>query len=289
MSGFGAFSWRRSSEALEPHASALIRAAVDPIHGSGGHIRRTRSLPALACPITIATDKEEGKRVNNLQVTSLLFTSPAKAFSELKQKPVFALPMWLILIGTVAVAAWYYSKVDITWFTDQMVATSKLPDAQRQQMAATITRPVLLWSSVIIAPIVLLAVVAIAALYFKMAGSVTNVRYSFKHWFAFNWWAASPQIIACIASLLILALSSTTQIYPSALQPLSLNELVFHRTMGSPGYNLLSALGVVQVATAWLTYVGVRTWSGRSVLFSLVFALLPVVLIYGVWALVAFR
>jgi len=227
--------------------------------------------------------------VTNLQVVSLLFTSPPQAFTELKGRPVFALPMWLILLGTVAVAAWYYSKVDITWFTDQMVAASKIPAAQQQQMAARITRSVLLWSAVIVAPTLLFVIVSIGSLYFKLAGSLTNVRYSFKHWFAFNWWAASPQIIASIASLLILALSSTTQIFPGALQPLSLNELVFHRAMGAPGYNLLSALGLVQIATAWLTYVGVRAWSGRSALFSLVFALVPFVLVYSVWALVAFR
>jgi hypothetical protein len=227
--------------------------------------------------------------MNNLQMTSLLFTSPAQAFSQLKQKPVFALPMWLVLIGTIAVTAWYYSKVDISWFTDQMAAAAKLPAERQQQMAATVTRPILLWSSVIAAPLVLLIIVSISALYFMLAGSLTNVRYSFKHWFAFNWWAASPQIIAIIPSLLILALSSTTQIFPGALQPLSLNELVFHRAMGTPGYNLLSTLGLVQVATVWLTYVGVRAWSGRSVTFSLVFALLPVVLTYSVWALVAFR
>jgi hypothetical protein len=218
-----------------------------------------------------------------------LFTSPAKAFSALKQKPVFALPMWLILIGTAGITAWYYSKVDIAWFTDQMVAASKITAAQQQRMAATVTRPLLLWSAVIAAPIVLLVIVSITALYFTLAGSLTSVRYSFKHWFAFNWWAASPQIIAFIPSLLILALSSTTQIFPSTLQPLSLNELAFHRSMGTPGYNLLSGLGLVQIATAWLTYVGVRAWSGRSVPFSLVFALLPAVLVYGVWALVAFR
>jgi len=218
-----------------------------------------------------------------------MFTSPTKAFAELKQRPVFALPMWLILIGTVAVTGWYYSKVDITWFADQMTAVSKLPDAQRQQMAAVITRPVLLWSSTVIAPIALVIVVSIGALYFLVAGNLTKVRYPYKHWFAFNWWATSPQIIASIASLLILALSSTSQMYPSSLAPLSLNELVFHRAMGTPGYNLLSAIGLVQVATAWLTYVGIRAWSGRSVLFCLVFALLPAMLIYGIWAMFAFR
>jgi hypothetical protein len=227
--------------------------------------------------------------LNNLQLARLLFTSPTKAFTELKQKPVFLLPMWLTLIGVAVVTAWYYSKVDIAWLQDQMIAARQIPVTQQQRVASSMTRPMLLWSSTIVAPIAVLIIVTISSLYFMLAGSITNVRYSFRHWFAFNWWAASPQIIAFIPSLLILALSSTTQIYASALQPLSLNELVFHRAMGAPGYSFLSSLGLVQIAVAWLTYIGTRAWSGRSTLFCLVFALLPTALIYGVWALFAFR
>jgi hypothetical protein len=227
--------------------------------------------------------------LNNLQVARLLFTSPSQAFAALKEKPVFALPMWLTLIGTVAITAWYYSKVDIAWMQEQMAIAGNVPAAQREQMAAGISRPILLWGSVIAAPIAIIAITSIGALYFMLAGAITNVRFSFKHWFAFNWWAGSPQIIAFIPSLLILALSSTTQIPQSSLSPLSLNELVFHRAAGTPGYSLLSTLGLVQVAAVWLTYVGLRAWSGRSALFCLIFAILPSVLIYGVWALFAFR
>ena len=224
-----------------------------------------------------------------MQVARLLFTSPTKAFAALKEKPVFALPMFLMLVGTAVMTAWYYSKVDIAWLMDQTLAAAKLNAQQQQVMASAYTRPVLLWSSTILAPIVTGIVVTIGALYYLIAGNITNVRYSFKHWFAFSWWAGSPQIIAFIPSFLILGLSNTTQIGASALQPLSLNELVFHRPMGSPGYTLLASLGLVHVAAAWLTYIGIRAWSGRSVLFSLVFTLLPTVLIYGVWAFFAFR
>jgi hypothetical protein len=227
--------------------------------------------------------------LNNLQVARLMFTSPSKAFTELKLKPVFALPMWLTLIGTTAMTAWYYSIVDIAWLQDQLLASAKVTAEQQQLIAARLSRPVLLWSSTIAAPLVLLLIITIGSLYFLLAGNITNVRNSFRHWFAFNWWAGSPQIIAFIPSFLILALSHTTQISASALQPLSLNELVFHRGAGTPGYSLLSALGLVQIAALWLTYIGVRAWSGRSTLFCLVFTLLPTVLIYGVWALFAFR
>jgi hypothetical protein len=73
------------------------------------------------------------------------------------------------------------------------------------------------------------------------------------------------------------------------MQPLSLNELVFHRTMSQPGYSLLSSLGLVQVVSLWLTYVGIKTWSGRSTTYCLVFTLAPYVVIYGIWALFAFH
>ena len=199
--------------------------------------------------------------------------------------------MLLTIIGTMVVTAWYYSRVDIVWFQEQALAAARLSAAQQQQVAATpAMRPILVWGSVIAAPIVLIIVVSISALYFMLAGSLTNVRYSFKHWFAFNWWASSPQIISFIPSILILALTNTAQKpVSSVLATLSLNELVFHRAMGAPGYSLLSGVGLVQVAAACLTFVGLRAWSGRSVLFCLVMGLLPSVLIYGIWALVAFR
>jgi hypothetical protein len=227
--------------------------------------------------------------LNSTQVARLLFTSPTKAVTALKEKPVFALPMILALVGITAVTAWYYAKVDIAWMQDQIAANAPKLAPQQQGAAPQVPRAVLLWGSAIAAPIGLVVAMLLGALYFLIAGNITNVRYSFKSWFAFNWWAASPQIIGYIPSLLILAFGSSTQIPQSALQPLSLNELVFHRAPGTPGYTLLASLGLIQVVAAWLTYLGVRAWSGRSTLFCLVFTLLPTVIIYGVWALFAFR
>jgi hypothetical protein len=218
-----------------------------------------------------------------------MFTSPTKAFAAVKEKPVYVLPMILTLLGVAAITGGYYAKVDIAWLQDQMATAAHMTSEQQQQVASRVTRPILLWGSAISAPIATFIIVLLGTLYYTVAGNLSNVRYSFNQWFAFSWWAGSPQIIAFIPSLLILMLSRSTQISASALQPLSLNELIFHRATGTPGYSLLSALGLVQVATLWLTYVGVRAWSGRSTLFCLIFTLLPTVLIYGVWAFFAFR
>jgi hypothetical protein len=228
-----------------------------------------------------------GLALSNLELARLLVTSPSRMFAALKEKPLFALPMWLVLVGTAGIIGWYYAIVDIAWMQEQMIAAAQLPPAQ--QAAFQLSRQVILWTSVIATVIVMFIVLTLGTLYFLVAGNITNVRYSFKHWFAFNWWATTPQILGCIPAALILLLSETNQIDASALQPLSLNELFFHKTASQQGYSLLTSLGLLHILIAWLTVVGVRVWSGRSMLFSLVFALLPTVLIYGIWALIAFR
>jgi hypothetical protein len=223
-----------------------------------------------------------------MQLARQMFASPAKAFAALKEQPVFGLPLWLMLLGTALVTGWYYGVVDIAWMQEQQLDAANVPEAQRAAMRAT-PRAVYLAIGLIGAPIGVMVIMTLGTLYFMLAGAITNVRYSFKHWFAFNWWAASPAIIAFIPSLLILATASTTEIPLSALQPLSANELIFHTELGDKGYTFLQSIGLVQIVTCALTVIGVRVWSGRSMLFSLVFGLLPTVLIYGTWALFAFR
>lgn len=223
-----------------------------------------------------------------MQLARQMFSSPAGVFAALKERPVFALPMWLMLLGTVAVTGWYYGIVDIAWLQHMQMEAANVPAAQREAVAK-VPRSVFLLSSTVAAPLVIVMIMAVNSLYFMLAGAITNVCYSFRHWFAFSWWAASPAIIAFIPSLLILATASTTEIPPSALQPLSANELIFHAQPGEKGYSFLQSVGLVQVVAAVLTVLGVRVWSGRSMLFSTVFGLLPTVLVYGIWALVAFR
>jgi hypothetical protein len=225
--------------------------------------------------------------LTNIQVARLLVTSPGKAFAALKESPLFALPMWLLILCTAGTLALYYAGVDIAWMQDQMATQAKLnPD---QAAAFRISRPVILWGSVIGVVVALMVVQLISALYFLVAGNITNVRYSFRHWFAFSWWVGTPQILGAIPALLILLLTDTSQLDASALNPLSLNELVFHRKLGEPGYSFLTSIGLIHIAVWWLSVVGLKVWSGRSTLFCAVFALLPSVLIYGIWALFAFR
>jgi Yip1 domain len=127
------------------------------------------------------------------------------------------------------------------------------------------------------------------ATWYLLAGKVTNVDRSFRQWFALANWTSLPAVIGVVPAALALLMASGSQIDPGVLQPLSLNELFFHRKMGEPGYQVLSNISLLGMIGAALAIIGVKSWSSRSWLFASVFVLLPVAVILGIWALIALR
>jgi hypothetical protein len=117
-----------------------------------------------------------------------------------------------------------------------------------------------------------------------LAGKVTNVQRGFRQWFALLCWTSMPAVLAAIPSAIVLMTATTTQIDQGDLQPLSLNSLFFHRTFDQSGYTLLTSINLLGLLGMYLLVFGVRTWSGRSWLFSAIFSLLPMALIFGVAA-----
>ena len=227
--------------------------------------------------------------MTNMELATALITSPSAAFADLKEKPKFWFPLLAVLLSTVAVLIWYYSFVDFDWLIDRMMsADARMTEEQRTQAMAMMKPGFLMWSSVISVIIFVTAARALEALYFSLAGNITNVRHSYKQWFALCSWTALPHLIGALAMVAFLLTTSTNQISNEELQVLSLNELIFHVPIGGKGYVLLSSITILHPWAWWLTVVGVRVWTQRSWLFSTVFALLPSIVVYGVWALIAF-
>lgn len=230
---------------------------------------------------------------NNLALSVALATTPASAFGELRERPRFWFPLLLVVASTVAMLYWYYSIVDIEWLKDAMYSNDpnmqRLPEAQRAAAMAALGRNTLLWGSVISTIVVLPIFMLLQALYLLLAGKVTKLQPGFKHWFALGCWSALPLLLTTVVSALFLIISDTVQVSPSVMQPLSINELVLHRPMGSPGYALFESLSIPSVLSWMLMIIGVRTWSQRSWAFSAIFILLPIVVLYGIWSAFAFR
>ena len=231
--------------------------------------------------------------MKNLEMVTALIAAPRRLFAELEERPRVWFPLLLTIIATVAITVWYYSYVDISWFRDQLFSGNargaQMTDAQRQQINAIIGRGLLTTVSAIAIPIVLLISRLIESTYYLLMGNLTGVRKPFKHWWSFSWWTGLPSVISVVPAALILILGDSHQIEASALAPLSLNELVFHRHMSESGYSLWTTLSLIHPFMWWLAVVGMQVWSKRSAVFSAIVALLGPALFYGCWAVLALR
>lgn len=233
--------------------------------------------------------------MNNIGVLQALFFEPRRAFTELDAKPRYWWPLLVVSFASAALTLWYLSVVDIAWVTDQQIRnssfTQNMTDAEIDRMAdAAVGRRGLQMvlgtaGTLIVVPLLLL----VTALYYLLAGKITGVQRSYRHWVSLSAWSAMPTLLAVILGAVMLATATTRQIGQEALQPLSLNALVFHRNAGDPGYTLLSSINLLQLVSLWLAAFGVKAWSGRSWLFSIIFTALPLLLIYGTWAFFALR
>jgi hypothetical protein len=66
---------------------------------------------------------------------------------------------------------------------------------------------------------------------------------------------------------------------------LSLNELFGHRGVRDVGFGILTTLTLLHPLAWWYLVRGTQALSGRSLAFSATFTLVPILLFYGVWAL----
>jgi len=226
--------------------------------------------------------------MNNLALASALVFEPRKAFDEIAQRPRFWFPLVLVAICTAGLTMWYYAVVDIQWFMDQQLRSGplagRLTAEQIEQAISRSSRGALMAQTAIAVPIFLVLFRLIEAAYYLLVGKITNVQRSFRHWFALACWTGLPGVLAIVPAALALMGVSNAQLPQEQLQPLSLNALIFHREVGEKGYTLLTYVSLLTLAGVFLAALGVKHWSGRSWLFSTLFAALPLLLLVGFFA-----
>src|SRR3954467_9788370 len=105
----------------------------------------------------------------------------------------------------------------------------KMAPEQRAAALGFVGRNTLLISGIVGTFIGMPAAFLLSALYYLIAANVTKVPLGYKHWFSMVCWASLPILLNSVAALIFLLLRDNDQIGPGVLQPLSLNELLFHR------------------------------------------------------------
>ena len=225
--------------------------------------------------------------MNSFGILQALVFEPRKAFAAIAERPRILFPLLLLIAGSAGVTFWYYQVADLAWVTDNSLRASgsarRLTDEQITTLAKTAgEHPGAAGAvSAVIIALVLPLIYAVMAAYYLLAGKVTNVQRSYRQWFSFTCWTLMPTLLTAIVGCVVLMTATGTQIMDSDLRALSLNALLFHKAQGEPGFTALSSIGLPELLSMWLAIFGVRVWSGRSWIFSAIFALLPAILIVG--------
>jgi hypothetical protein len=210
--------------------------------------------------------------------------APSPTFARLKDKPRPLIPLLVLILLTLAVSCWYVSSLDFAWFREHMLAAqgSMKPEA-RAAMAQFLTPKTMMLSSGVGAVLGTPLICAVVALYYLLAGKVMGTGIGYGKWFGFAVWTSIPRLLTVPLSALQI-LTSGGRLAPEDMNMVSLNYLLLHLPMSSPWFGLATNLDLTSVWSIALAVLGLKAWTGRSTGACVTAAVLPYVLVYGIWA-----
>lgn len=210
-----------------------------------------------------------------------MFYEPTATFQRLEAKPRGWFPMLVLMISTAALTLWYFSMVDFAWLSDQMMAAMK-PD-EREQAAKILTRNMMQGTSLISALVMFPLFFAIMGVYLMIASKFLSHGISFGKGFALAAWSSVPGILMFPLGAMQILMASNNQFDYSALNPVSLNQLVFHYEMNHPLATLMDSLNLTTFWSMFLLVIGFKVWAKVKNSTAFLVVLLPYILIYGLW------
>ena len=233
-----------------------------------------------------ATAPSAEPRQSALTTLAGMFYEPTKSFMAIKQNSMLLLPLLLAIIGTVVLVFWYYSQVDMAWLQDKMLAGQELEPAQREAALKFMTRSTMQGTGAAAGALIPLVLYALMALYFLIVSKVMDVSVTYGKWFAMATWAGVPGLIGIVLGFVQILLAEHGQLAPNQLNPLTINQLLFHLDMGTPWSALLDSISVTTLWSIVLLAIGFQAWSNRSRSVSLAIAAAPAIVVWVGMALV---
>ena len=209
---------------------------------------------------------------------------PTPTVARLKEKTNAWLPMLVLIVLSVAIMAWWVSTTDFPWLVDHMLAAQpKATPEVRAGMAGFMTPTRMLWSSAIGAVFALLLGFALSALYYLIAAKVMGSPIGYGKWFGFSVWTSIPRLLTIPLSALQI-MTSHGRVAPEDLSLVSIIYLVLHLPASNPWAALANGFDLTVFWSFALAVIGLKAWTGRSTGTCVTVALLPYLLIYGLWA-----
>jgi hypothetical protein len=241
------------------------------------------------------TQSTNTQSTNAISAIGDTFLAPSKVFNGLKNSKGWSwLAIALVLVVGIAAQALYFKSVDPTYFVEQQVATMEQsgeynPADIQQAEALTAQQFPMMWifsaaGVLIITPIIL----SISALYFSLiAKQDPNCQMKYGDWFGFSIFTILPTIFASLGTIILVLTAQSGDLPLSVLTFSSLNQLIFGFEPSHAFAGLLESINIFSFWSLFLSYIGLKSWTNFSDAKAFIFALLPSILIYGIWFVTA--
>lgn len=217
-----------------------------------------------------------------------IVAAPGKALDNVKSHTAWL--WWPLLVSialAVAMMTYYYSWVDFDWLVEETIRMQ--PPERRAEAAEGIrafmspTTSILMTALAIV--IMTFVIYGLQATYLHLANKLTTgAEIRWAQWFSFSAWTAFVGVFATLAALVVLFTAETSRLAQTELQPLSMNSLFIHAKPNEPWFAWGSALQLTNLWMLVLMAIGYARWTGATTVKSAVIAVLPWVLIFGIWA-----
>lgn len=215
-----------------------------------------------------------------------MFYEPGTTFERLDAKPRGWLPMLIIMASTLALTAWYFSVVDIDWLRDQILAAVKSP-AEREMSGKVLSKTVLMSSALGGTLIMFPAIFALMGVYLMIVSKTLSHGMTFGKSFALAAWSSVPTLLLFPLGALQILLSSSGQLSFSDLNPLSLNQLLFHYEMSNPLAGPTDTLNILSFWSMALLVIGFEVWAKVKRTTAAAVVLIPYAIIFAGWFAIA--
>ncbi|MFC5549805.1 YIP1 family protein [Massilia aerilata] len=213
-----------------------------------------------------------------------LILDPKPTFARLKDRGGAWIPLVILIALSVGIMYWWISTLDFGWLVEHMVASQpKATPEMRAAMEKFMTPNSMLVSSSIGAVVGTLVALALSALYYLVASKVMGTQIGYGKWFGFSVWTSVPRLLTIPLSAVQIA-TSNGRLAPEDLNMASLNYLVFHLPITHPWASLVGSIDLTMFWSIALAVLGLKVWTGRSTATCLTVAVLPYLIVYGLWS-----
>lgn len=209
---------------------------------------------------------------------------PTATFTRLASRRSTWLPVAATCASMALMTLWYYlGFVDYAWLQEYNLNAIADQETRAMAKSADMGQQTMAIVSAIGVPVAMLASFAITALYLLIVGKFTNKEFSFGKGFSLAAWASVPVLLQLPLAAVQMLLAPDGRLPFEALNPTSLNQMLFHYEASHPMTGLLESISIPTVWSMLLMVIGYQVWAGVPRASAIRITLAPWVLIYGLW------